>query len=324
MRFAVLINGKKYPVTVMREPNNSSALSNFRYEGKTYKGVPEQFNGLRYDKVKEKYVAVSIVVTEQILLVYENVKAEVEDEPVLEIQTTTPEDIAEAIEEEIEEEPTIKDLEEDIEEPEGSIDYPEVDDEVEEETDEEKNELQERKLEFLQALQNESRLLEESTRTSLEKINRAKGFKRQSFSPRWDILFPAQPSFGEGMFTRFKSSWIRAHGSEHLQMTLQMQIKCDSLYIQERANKEFEGWCIDCLLVYYEVDSPDFGVLTFLKNFKELYRDIISQYHSKVVLATTEEMPDEDNPLVVITDYLGHCDLSIPLVDLVEKYGDKC
>ena len=188
MRFAVLINGKKYPVTVMREPNNSSALSNFRYEGKTYKGVPEQFNGLRYDKVKEKYVAVSIVVTEQILLVYENVKAEVEDEPVLEIQTTTPEDIAESIEEEIEEEPTIKDLEEDIEEPEGSIDYPEVDDEVEEETDEEKNELQERKLEFLQALQNESRLLEESTRTSLEKINRAKGFKRQRLRARCGLV----------------------------------------------------------------------------------------------------------------------------------------
>jgi len=324
MRFAVLINGKKYPVTVMREPNNSSALSNFKYEGKTYRGVPEQFNSLRFDKVKEKYVAVSIVVTEQVVPVYENVKAEVEDESVLEIQITTPEDIAKAIAEDIDAEPTTKELEEDIEEPEDNIDYLEVDDEAGVETDEEKNELQERKLEFLQALQNESRLLEESTRNSLEKINRAKGFKRQSFSPRWEVLFPSQPSFGEGMFARYKSSWIRAHGSEHLQMTHQMQIKCDSLYIQERASKEFDGWCIDCLLVYYEVDSPDFGVLTFLKNFRELYRDIINQYHSKILLATTEEMPDEENPVVVISDYLGHCDLSIPLVDLVDKYGDKC
>jgi hypothetical protein len=323
MKFAVSINGKKYPVTVMREPNNTSALSNFKYEGKTYRGLPEQFNGLRFDKAKEKYVATSIVVTEQIKPVYDTVQAEVEDEPVIEAHETTTEEIVEAIETETEEEPE-PELTEEETDPFEPVEQEQEQSKEEEQDLEEDKELKERKLEFLEAVLQESKALEEKTRKTLGKINGANGFKRQNFQPRWDSLFPSAPSFGEGTFEKHKQIWIKAHGSEHLQMTHQMQMKCDSLYIHERASKEFEGWTIDSLLVYYEIDSPDFGVLTFIKNYKQLVRDVLHQYHSKILLATTEQNPDEENPLVVIADYLGHADLSIPLVNLVEKYGDKC
>lgn len=321
MKFAVSINGKKYPVTVMREPNNISALSNFKCEGKTYRGIPEQFNGLRFDKAKEKYIATSIVVTEQIKPVYDSAEAEVEAEPVPEIHVVTSEEIIKDIETETENEP-----EPELTEEEGDPFEPvfEEEEDPDDEISEEEKELAERKHEFLEALQLESKILEENTRKALGKINSANGFKRQCFQPRWDILFPTAPSFGEGTFEKHKQIWIRTYGSEHLRMTYQMEMKCDSLYIHERAAKEFEGWQIDSLLVYYEIDSPDYGVLTFLKNFKQLYRDIFHQYHSKLLLATAEHAPDEEMPLVVISDYLGHCDLSISLVDLVEKYGDKC
>ena len=178
-----------------------------------------------------------------------------------------------------------------------------------------------RKKEFLEQLERESIKLNKKTQDQLSKIT---VIKKITFQPRWSSLFPESETYGEGLFEKHKHVWIKLHGSEHLKIAHEMQCRCDALYIQERASVEFINWNIHDLLVYYEIDSPDYGILTYLKNFKNMHRDLLNMYHSRIILVTTDDNPDEDNPLVVITDYLGHCDLSIPFVNLVELYGDRC
>lgn len=148
--------------------------------------------------------------------------------------------------------------------------------------------------------------------------------KKKQYQPRWSYLFPESETFGEGIFEKQKVVWIKLHGSEHLKTAYEMQCKCDSLYIEERKQFEFKDWLIYECLSYYEIDSPDFGILTFLRNFKQLHKEIFNTYKSKIIIATTETNEDEDNPLVIITDYLGHADLALPLQDMVKIYGESC
>lgn len=342
MKFAVIVNGKKYPVAVMREPKNISALSNFVYEGKTYRGIPTQFNGLKFDKLKDRYTATSIVVTEPNTasvvasepkpitedMIIENkpitediiIKNKQELDELLSVNTSDTLIIPENTKEDVCSE-NIEETEvttEEISEEETSIEKI-IEEEVSiDETDEYK-EASERRREFLESLERESAKINRETQQQLSKV-----IKKITFQPRWSILFPESETYGEGLFQKHKHVWIKLHGSEHLKTAHEMQCRCDALYIQERAALEFKEWSIHDLLIYYEIDSPDYGILTYLKNFKNMHRDILNNYHSKIVLVTTDEYMDEDNPLVVITDYLGHCDLSIPFVNLVEIYGDRC
>ena len=314
----------------MKEPNNTSALSNFDLEGRTYKGLPEQFNGLRFDKNKDRYTAISIVVTEPVkpimvtsVVIEEPVQVEevvIEIVPI--IQNLIPE---EGIKVQIEEEPPV------IEEPSPVEDTTEEeavvsDNDEETEDDTEVDELAERKKDFLSKLEAEVKFLGKETEKEVIRVLGVgtNGFKKLKFYSRIHDIFPDNIAYGEGLFEKQKTVWVRLHGSEHLKIAHDMQSKCDSLYIQERAAKEFPNWEVHELIVSYEIDSPDFGILTFLKNFRNLHRCNLEPFHCKVSIATTDKNPDEDNPTVVITDYLGHCDLSIPLVNLVDIYGDRC
>ena len=314
MRFAVLINGKKYPVTVMREPNNTTALSNFDYEGRTYKGLPTQFSGLRFDEKKKSYTATSVLATEPGPVKTASV-AILEEEPIPEIHEPTTAEIVEAIEDEIPEPKSISDLDKEV--------FEEIPESESEEQESEKTEIEERKHEFLELLQRQSDDLRVAANQEVMKITGCNS-KKANFRARWPYIFPEAEEYGQGLFERHKTIWIKQHGSEHLQMAFNMRCKCDSLYVQERAKFEFPEWSIHENLVYYEIDSVDFGTLTFLKNFKKIYYDIINSYRSKLLAATTDDAYDEDNLTVVIADYLGHADLSIPLVNLVDKYGDNC
>ena len=330
MKFAVHINGKKYPVQVMREPNNASALSNFELEGRTYKGLPEQFNCLRFDKKKEQYTAISIVVTEPIksiasTSIVEEAPVQVEEmviEIVPVIQNLIPD---EGITVAIEEEPSVIEESLPIEDTTEEETVIPIEDE-ETEDDSQVDDVAERKLQFLADLEAESKALHLQTQKEIIKVAGVgvNGFKKLKFYSRIHDIFPDNISYGEGLFEKQKTVWIRLHGSEHLKIAHDMQSKCDSLYIQERAMMEFPNWEVHDLIVSYEVDSPDYGVLTFLKNFKKLHQSVLDAFHSKVSIETTDANPNEDDPIVVITNYLGHCDLSIPLVKLVDVYGDRC
>lgn len=323
MKFAVIVNGKKYPVSVMKEPKNTSALSGFDYEGRTYKGLPDQFNGLRFDKTKKTYSATSIVATEGLRSVTTTVA--VMEEEVPEPHVTTNEEIVEAIETATDEPVEVEDCVQEFIAEEPSIEELDETPEVEETAEEETTDLAEMKSQFLSTIEEEAKRLAEESKKQVLRINGSGvNGKRVNFAPRWSELFPDMPSFGAGSFEQKKHVWIKQHGSERLQMAHSMDMKCDSLYIQERCAFEFSKWQVHELLVYYEVDSPDFGILTFMKNLKHIFRELLQPYRSKMLLVTTEANPDEDNPVVVITDYLGHCDLSIPLVDLVDEYGDCC
>jgi hypothetical protein len=317
MKFAVQVSGKKFPVVVMKEPNNISALSNFTLEGRTYKGLPEQFNGLRLDKTKNRYTAVSIVVTESIKPISsENTVIEEEEESTeIIIEKLTIEEHIESkdiiVEEtSIVEETIIENEAQEIEE------EPEIDDSEVEDT-EEKKRL------FLEEVEAEAQKLKRESDREVAKIN-GNGFRKLKFQSRLHDIFPDNISYGEGLYEKQKTVWIRLHGSEHLKMAHDMGTRCDSLYIQERAAKELSDWKLHDLLVCYEIDSPDFGILTFLKNFKKIHHNILDPFRSKISIATTDDNPDENDPVVVITDFLGYCDLSIPLVNLVDTYGDRC
>ena len=326
MKFAVSVNGKKFPVQVMKEPNSTSALSNFKLDGRTYRGLPSQYNGLRYDKGKGIYTAISVVVTanpiqvEKVAIIPEPKEIVIEVIDVV-VNNLPPEATFRV---EVEETPLINPCAEielgsdvcGLREEETTAEEPELSDEEEE--------LQERKTEFLHNLELESQKLEQETKVKVNLIVPCSGIKKINFRPRWSSLFPESESFGEGLFDKHKHIWVKLHGSDHLKMAHDMQCRCDSLYIQERANKEFPHWAINDLLIFYEIDSPDFGILTFLKNFKHIHRDTLNLFKNKVLLGTTDENPDEESPIVVISDYLGHADLSIPLIDLVNQYGDRC
>lgn len=325
MKFAVSVNGKKFPVQVMKEPSSTSALFDFKLEGRTYRGLPSQYNGLRYDKGKDIYTAISIVVTAP--------QPTIETQEIIEQKETVIEVVDVVVDcippeatfrVEIEEESLINPCAEieigsdicGLREEEPTEETPEL--------SEEEEELHERKTEFLNNLALESQKLEEETKVKVNLAVPCNGIKKINFRPRWSSLFPESETFGEGLFDKHKHIWVKLHGSDHLKMAHDMQCRCDSLYIQERANKEFPHWAVNDLLVFYEIDSPDFGILTFLKNFKHIHRDTLNLFKNKVLLGTTDENPDEDNPIVVISDYLGHCDLSITFVQLVELYGDRC
>jgi hypothetical protein len=330
VKFSVVINGKKYPVQVMKEPNNASALSNFELEGRTYKGLPEQFNGLRFDKKKEQYTAISIIVTEPIKSIPRT--SVTEKAPVQAEETVI--EIAPVIQNLIPDEGTTVAIEEEsipVEEP-TSIEITSEennlinDTEVIDEDDDQVDDVIERKQQFLANLEAESKALHLQTQKEIIKLGGAEtnGFKKLKFYSRIHDIFPDNISYGEGLFEKQKTVWIRLYGSEHLKMAHDMQSKCDSLYIQERAMKEFPNWEIHELLVSYEIDSPDYGILTFLKNFKKMHQSVLDAFHSKVSVDTTNDHPNEEDPVVVISNYLGHCDLSIPLVNLVDLYGDRC
>ena len=316
MKFAVLISGKKYPVTVMREPNNTSALSNFECEGRTYKGVPSQFNGLSFNKTKNCYTATSVIVTEVVKMPIEVKRIVVKEEITIPLIEEIPEEVVETP---IEEEVSNDEIERQIIE--SSDPEPEPEQAEDDEDEEGQDPSAERKQAFLEELAEESAKIRRLQEKELERCRRV---NRPLYVSRWGSIFPEAEAYGEGLFKKQQLSWIKQHGSEHLKMAFEMRCKCDCLYIQERAAKEFPEWAINDLLVYYEIDSPDLGELTFLKNFGNLYKDMLNAFRSKIILATTDIAPDEQNPTVVITDYLGHCDLSIMLVDLVGLYGDRC
>ena len=329
MRFTVAINGKKYPVYVMKEPSSSLALSNFDYEGKSYKGSPEQFNGLRFDKGKNRYIATSISVLE-------NAKAPIESISEIAIEPEEAQEIVESIIEEEQIVPINIDLEilpvpttvsvtiSDEEQVEQIEEIEEIDDITE--ANELEESIESRKQEFLTQIMEESEKLKKITTHALsgEEITHVNGQKKYRFAPRWQYLFPDNTSWASDFFERQKMVWIKMHGSEHLRIASDMKCKCDSLYIQERAGFDFPLWALHENLSFYELESPDFGVLTFLKNFKNMYKDLFNEYRSRVTLGTTEENDNEDYPLVIVSDYLCHADLTIPLVNLVDQYGDKC
>ena len=305
MKFAVNIGGKKYPVSVMREPNNSSALSDFVYEGKTYKGNVDQYNGLRFDKANNRYTASSVVIKKK-----ECVTVGVDSVSETDNIETNPNE-----QPDINGEPS----EELIPSEEPNIEVTNTEEFVievnEEEEDQEEDQEEEPRQHFTEILQQLQPPKEEPP------VN---GFKRLNFQPRWSYLFPGSVTFYEGLYEKQKNIWVRQHGSEHLKTAHEIQCKCDGLYLQERSALEFPTWEIHELLIYYEIDSPDFGLLTYLRNFRNLHREMLNAFKSKVALATTAVHPNEEDPVVIIADYLGHADLSIMFSQLVQLYGDSC
>ena len=266
MRFTVSINGKKFPVYVMKEPSNSLVLSNFNYEGRSYKGSPEQFNGLRFDKAKNRYIATSIAVTENAKVPIENIAVlEMEPEEAQTLVSSIIEDETNTIQNEEQETTGIIINTEEL--PETSIVTERSSDEELDDTTDAiaiEDSIQLRKQEFLTELIEQSEKLKKITLLTVSggEISHTNGHKKYRFAPRWQYLFPDNTSWASDFFERQKITWIKMHGSEHLKIAHDMKCRCDSLYIQERAAFEFPKWTLHENLSFYEIDSPDFGILT--------------------------------------------------------------
>ena len=121
------------------------------------------------------------------------------------------------------------------------------------------------------------------------------------------------------LYQKEKTIWIKRFGSEKLNLAHDMHMKCDKGYVIERASREFPTFEIDVEFECIEVDTPDVSILRFLKNeaFSQEQNKSISQYGSRIVIASNDE--EEEDPFVVIKNYLGLCDLITKVRTLVEE-----
>jgi hypothetical protein len=124
---------------------------------------------------------------------------------------------------------------------------------------------------------------------------------------------------GNSLYHKDKTIWVKMHGSENLQLAFEMRMKCDKGYIFERIAKEFPGFHVADDFGSHEVDTPDIGILRFLKSeaFTPVQRKVLASYHSRVCVALDEDGTAE-NPYIVIKNFLCHCDLFIRIKDLIE------
>lgn len=115
-----------------------------------------------------------------------------------------------------------------------------------------------------------------------------------------------------------KQSWINMFGSPQLKLALSMSCKCDSKYIFERVALEFPVFKIFEQFQYTEIDTPDFGVLTFIKeNIDSKQTQLIRKFNGRIFLGYEYDQEDSRKEYLIIESFLGMCDLACPMEEFV-------
>ena len=155
----------------------------------------------------------------------------------------------------------------------------------------------------------------------LELKTEPKACKQDEEYRKFTFLF--QPRMGSKVqlfedYKVCKQSWINMFGSPQLKLALSMSCKCDSKYIFERVALEFPVFKIFEQFQYTEIDTPDFGVLTFIKeNINTKQTQLIRKFNGRIFLGYEYEKEDSKKEYLIIEGFLGMCDLACPMEEFV-------
>jgi len=98
---------------------------------------------------------------------------------------------------------------------------------------------------------------------------------------------------------------------------------CNCGYILQRAAIEFPGFDVRSEYEALQVDTPDLHIMKFILNealtVEQL--NVIKRFRSKITVYDNEENPED--LMVVIKNYLFHCDLTVSLTKLVSSICEE-
>ena len=133
------------------------------------------------------------------------------------------------------------------------------------------------------------------------------------------VYHSVNSSYGEQLYQQDKTAWINQYGSEDLKYAHSVGFDCNCGYILQRAALDFPGFEVQCEHRAYQIDTPDIEIVKFITEEALTLEQLASirRYKSKISVHEKEE--DENDLIVVIQNYLFHCDLVISLSKLVHS-----